>query len=262
MKVKILEYTSNPIESIYRGFKICYASGSPLNIKIPMLETSMGDVPDYEEMINFIKKWVSVGHESPLEHASITFAIEGVSRTLTHQLVRHRIASYNQQSQRYVKLGQFEYVIPPEIAKDEYLKQRFIDHMKRTQDEYDYFILGLMLKYIVAYKGIDALDIGNGIQFLLDFKHNNKAKYNEFEKKAIEDARYVFPNACCTNIIVTMNLRNFRHFFAERICKNAQWEIQDLAEEMMKQVKDIIPFADYKARKCGVTCNECANKGE
>lgn len=257
MNVKIISMSSNPIEIMFRAFRTCYSAKKPTEIDIPMMETGMGDFPDVEEMSAFIKDKLDLLHESPLEHASFTFAVEGVSRSLSHQLVRHRIASYSQQSQRYVKQSQFQYVIPPEIAKDEYLKQRFVDHMERTQHEYDYFVLSLMLKYIAVYKGIDILDIENEMQFLIDFKHNNKAKYNEFEKKAIEDARYVFPNAATTNLVVTFNMRSFRNFYAERDCVAAQWEIRELVEEMMKQVKQYVPFADYKAKKCGETCFKC-----
>jgi thymidylate synthase (FAD) len=177
-------------------------------------------------MIEFIKDKMDKGHESPLEHCNFTFTIEGVSRALSHQLVRHRIASYSQQSQRYCRLGQFEYVIPPEIEKDFVLKSIFIHQMESSQLAYNRLVKGLIIN-------------------------------DRTEKQAIEDARYVFPNACCTNLIMTMNLRTFRHFFSERTCKHAQWEISYLAYEAMNEVKRYIPFADYKAKKCGISCFEC-----
>ena len=229
MNAKIIDMPKNPIETLYRSFKTCVSKCNPTEIVIPQtIKLSEYDieqyVPDKSKMIDLIKRHIS--HESVLEHCNITFAIEGVSRSLSHQLVRHRIASYSQQSQRYVKLGQFKYVIPSEIAKDPALKLMFEDHMIRTQELYDYTVKSLMV-------------------------------HGRTEKEAIEDARYVFPNACYTNLVVTFNLRTFRHFYSERDCVMAQWEIRGLAKKMMEEVKAIIPFADYKAKKCGISCFEC-----
>ncbi len=141
-----------------------------------------------------------------------------MSRTLTHQLVRHRIASYSQQSQRYVKLNQFEYVIPPEIESDEYAKEIFVKAMKADQTAYDKLTAHLTAKYIVEGMITSAA-----------------------EKKSIEDARYVFPNACETKIIVTMNVRTLLHFFKQRCCNRAQWEIRELAFQMLKLAKQVSP---------------------
>lgn len=221
MKVTMIRSTAQPVEAIYIGFKQCYAPGAATDIKVPKVETSMGDYRDNERMTEFIKTWVAKGHESPLEHVSFTFAIEGVSRALTHQLVRHRTFKFNQQSQRYVNAEKFDYVIPDSIAKEEGSKLLYESLIKKIMCGYE---------TLVAY-GIDK-----------------------------EDARYLLPNATTSNLVVTCDLRNFRHFYMERQCVHAQQEIRELAKEMMKQVKELVPFADYMSMKCGITCNECFEK--
>ena len=227
MKITILDMPNKPIETLYKAFKTCVSKCTPTEVKIPIVETSIGNIPDKNKMTDLIKRHIN--HESVLEHTNITFSIEGVSRSLSHQLVRHRLASYSQQSQRYVKFGQFEYVIPPEIEKIPLAKKIFIETMENDQKCYDELVQLLM---------------------------NNERT----EKEAIEDARYVFPNACCTNLVWTCNLRELRHFYAERDCKFAQWEIRKMAELAISEVEKYIPFIKYKAKKCGVTCFECQNK--
>ena len=181
VKVNLISYTPEPEKIISCAAKLCY---SPVGVD--KIQENLND----EKIKSFLSMLMACGHESTIEHVSFTFAIEGVSRTLTHQLVRHRIASYSQQSQRYVKLNQFEYIIPPEIENNEKAKQIFINSMKQSQKAYDELSDILVEKYIKdGYKKRDA------------------------EKKAIEDARYVFPNACETKIIVTMNARTLMNFF-------------------------------------------------
>lgn len=210
LKVKLLEYTRNPEKVIASAAKLCYSA-----VGIDEIESNLEE----EKTAKFINMLVSVGHESPVEHVSFTFAVEGVSRTLTHQLVRHRIASYSQQSQRYVRLNQFEYIIPPEIENDENAKKIYIDSMQNCQKSYNELTEILKKKYIL-----------------------NGMKTADSEKKAIEDARYVFPNACETKIIVTMNARSLMNFFKHRCCLRAQWEIRQLADEMLKQVREVAPI--------------------
>lgn len=219
LKVKLIEYTRNPEKVIASAAKLCYSA-----VGIDEIESNLEE----RKTEKFIDMLVSLGHESPVEHVSFTFAVEGVSRTLTHQLVRHRIASYSQQSQRYVRLNQFEYIIPPEIEKDEKAKRIFIDSMQNCQKSYDELTEILKQKYIA-----------------------NGMKANDSEKKAIEDARYVFPNACETKIIVTMNARSLMNFFKHRCCTRAQWEIRQLADEMLKQVQDVAPILfKYSGPSC------------
>lgn len=219
LKVKLIEYTRNPEKVIASAAKLCYSA-----VGIDEIESNLEE----RKTEKFIDMLVSLGHESPVEHVSFTFAVEGVSRTLTHQLVRHRIASYSQQSQRYVRLNQFEYIVPPEIEKDEKAKRIFIDSMQNCQKSYDELTEILKQKYIA-----------------------NGMKANDSEKKAIEDARYVFPNACETKIIVTMNARSLMNFFKHRCCTRAQWEIRQLADEMLKQVQDVAPILfKYSGPSC------------
>ncbi|WP_061316571.1 FAD-dependent thymidylate synthase [Clostridium botulinum] len=219
MKVKLLEYTPNAEKLIASAAKLCYSSSG-----IEDLQNNL----DKEKMDKFLNMLMSYGHESPIEHVSFTFGIEGVSRSLTHQLVRHRIGSYSQQSQRYVRLDQFEYVIPPSVEKDEEAKKIYIETMKSCQKSYDNIANILKEKYI-----------------------NNGLRDIDAEKKAIEDARYVFPNACTSKIIVTMNARSLMNFFRHRCCNRAQWEIRELAEIMLFEVKDVAPTL---FKYCGPGC--------
>jgi thymidylate synthase (FAD) len=162
-----------------------------------------------EEALDFLKMVMGFGHNSVTEHATFTFSISGVSRALTHQLVRHRIASYTQQSQRYVKFKpeEIEYVTPPEIEKDDEAKAIYTE---------------LMAQLASGYEKLIQKDI------------------------APEDARFVLPNAATTNIVVTMNARELGHFIRLRSCERTQWELREVATEMLKQLKKVAPtlFAD------------------
>ena len=181
-----------------------------------------------EESINkFLNMLVSMGHESPIEHVTFTFGIEGISRSCSHQIVRHRIASFSQQSQRYVKLDQFEYIIPPEIEKNEKAKEIFIQSMNKCQEDYDKLVEILFEKHY---------------QDLLDKGLNEKKAKSQAEKMSIEDARYVFPNACETKMVFTINARSLYNFFHHRCCERAQWEIRELATEMLKLVRGVAPI--------------------
>ncbi|EDS76566.1 FAD-dependent thymidylate synthase [Clostridium massiliodielmoense] len=215
LKVKLIEHTPNPEKVIASAAKLCYSSSSVDDILEGL---------DEQNVEKFLQRLMSYGHASPIEHVSFTFAVEGVSRSLTHQLVRHRIASYSQQSQRYVRLNQFEYIVPPEIEKDDNAKKVFIEAMENSQKAYDEIANILKEKYI-----------------------NSGMKKLAAEKKAIEDARYVFPNACETKIVLTMNARSLMNFFEHRCCNRAQWEIHVLADEMLRQVREVAPILFKKA---------------
>lgn len=217
-KVKLLRYTPDGEKLISSAAKLCY---SPVGVE--EIESDLTD----ENVSSFLNGLIGMGHESPIEHISFTFAAEGVSRTMTHQLVRHRIASYSQQSQRYVKLEQFEYIVPPAIEKNEKAKKLFIEAMEADQRYYNEIADSL---YEDHYKEM----IASGVS-------EKKAK-NAAGKKAIEDARYVFPNACETKIVFTMNARTLLHFFRLRTCNRAQWEIREMAIEMLRQVKEVYPI--------------------
>lgn len=227
LKVNLIEYTPNPEKVIAASAKLCY-SGSGVDDIMKNL--------DERNITKFIDMLMSYGHQSPIEHVSFTFAIEGVSRSLTHQLVRHRIASYSQQSQRYVKLSQFQYIVPPEIEKNRKAKEIFVKTMEQDQKAYDELV---QLLKESAYDELKE-DYTKANKSELDEKHITLF-LNKSEKKAIEDARYVFPNACETKIIVTMNARELMHFFNERCCNRAQWEIRVMAREMLNKVKNVAP---------------------
>lgn len=221
LKVKLLQYTPEPEKLISAAAKLCYSSSGVDDIMENLTE---------EGIEKFLNMLMSFGHQSPIEHVNFTFGVEGVSRSLTHQLVRHRLASYSQQSQRYVKLDQFEYIIPPAIENDEIAKELFIKSMEESQKNYDEIVCRLKSKYI-----------------------EDGMKEKVAEKKAIEDARYVFPNACETKIVFTMNARTLLNFFHHRCCDRAQWEIREMANEMVRQVKEVAPILFKSAGPSCVT---------
>ncbi len=218
LKVKLLNYTPEGEKLIAAAAKLCY---SPVGVE------EIGENLEEDKIDGFLNLLMDLGHESPIEHVSFSFGVEGVSRTLTHQLVRHRIGSYSQQSQRYVKLDQFEYIVPPAIEADEKAKALFIEAMEEDQRYYDEISEILYEKHFKRY-----IDEGLG---------EKKAK-QKAEKEAIEDARYIFPNACESKIVFTMNARSLQNFFRLRTCNRAQWEIRQLAKAMLKEVKKVYPI--------------------
>jgi thymidylate synthase (FAD) len=227
MKVKLMTHTPNPEAVIASAARLCYSSSS--------IDDLMVKSEDEEKTKKYIDMLMSLGHESPIEHVTFTFGIEGISRACSHQLVRHRIASYSQKSQRYVNETQFEYVTPEAIASDPVTKDVYNETMQLLQGRYDFIRVGLIQKYVK-----------DGM--------NEKAA----EKKANEDARMVLPNACCTSIIVTMNIRSLFNFFKHRCCNRAQWEIRDVADEMLRQCMEVAPnIFKYAGPDC-VTKGKCS----
>lgn len=210
LHVELLAHTPDPEVQVARAARLCYYGSDIAHLK---------DAMTPEKSAELVRKLVSMGHFSPVEHVTFTFGIEGVSRALTHQLVRHRIASFSQQSQRYVDGGKFGFVIPPDIEKDPALKEKFLAHMQ---------------------------DIENFYRELADAGINK------------EDARFVLPNACDTKIIVTMNIRSLYNFFQHRCCNRAQWEIRRLAWAMLHLCREVAPVLFENAgpdcwtkRQCG-----------
>ena len=216
-KVTLLAHTPDPERTVAFAAKLCYSSSGIEDLR---------DGLTPEKISSFVEMLADMGHESPIEHVSFTFGIEGVSRACTHQLVRHRIASYSQKSQRYVTEGQFGYIIPPEIAKDEKVSKLFIEAMEADQKAYDDIAEALKEKHFKTF-------IGKGV--------DEKTAKRMAEKKAIEDARFVLPNACETKIVVTMNARTLMNFFHHRCCNRAQWEIKAVADLMLKEVSAVAP---------------------
>jgi len=209
VQVKLINYTPNPDKTVAAAARLCY---SPLGAEKLMQDFS----PD--EVAKFLGKLLELGHLSPVEHISFTFAIEGVSRVLSHQLVRHRIGvSYSQKSQRYVKEDQFDYIIPPTVKNNPAGEELFRDQMAQIQAAYNE-----LLKIVPA-----------------------------------EDARYVLPNATETKLVVTYNARSLLHFFELRCCQRAQWEIRQLADLMLREVRKVAPLIFKKAGPTCVTQGIC-----
>lgn len=202
--VQLVRYTPDPEELVASAAKLCYASNTE-NI----LEQ------EQDKASGFIEKLMAMGHMSPIEHVSFTFYLEGISRTLTHQLVRHRIASYSQRSQRYVKHDEFDFIMPPK------LKGKSIEIDGETVKAEDYYNETMEM-------------IGERYKVL------NKILGDKGESTN-EDARYILPNACETKIFVTMNARELIHFFEERTCQRAQWEIRGVAEKMLMLAREKCP---------------------
>jgi len=194
VKVSLLSSTPDPEKAVTVAAKLCYSDST-----IAELEDKVRGI----SVEKFLDKILSMGHNSILEHASFSFGIDGISRVTSHQLVRHRVASYSQQSQRYVNLaGSDEYVVPETIAGDDALNAEYRELLK-----------------------------------------NIHALYSRMVEAGIpkEDARYLLPNAACTKIIVTMNARELLHFFKLRCCERAQWEIRDMATRMLTLAKEAAP---------------------
>ena len=221
MKVKLLAHTPEPEKVISMAAKLCY---SPVGVD------EIAENLTQESINKFLNMLVSMGHESPIEHVTFTFGIEGISRSCSHQIVRHRIASFSQQSQRYVKLDHFEYIIPPEIERIPKAKEVFLKSMEKDQEAYDELVRLLKEEKWKLYEGQKMTQ-----------KEYIKIQ-NKIEKESIEDARYVFPNACETKMVVTMNARSLYNLFNKRCCNRAQWEIRNVANEMLKIVKKVAPI--------------------
>jgi thymidylate synthase (FAD) len=190
MNVELVWVTPNAEDVIEKAARICYQS-------------------QYKGDGILIRSLIKSGHHSVLEHAVASFKVGGVSRSLTHQLVRHRMCSFSQQSQRYVDESQFEYVIPPSIESID--KELFESQMTTIQSMYD-----------------------------------------EWVKRGIkkEDARFVLPNACCSEIQITANFREWRHIFEVRCHKSAQWEIRELMSTCLSTLLTIAPnvFYDFELK--------------
>ena len=201
LNVVLLQHTPEPEAVVAMAAKLCY---SPSGIE--ELKEKLGT----KDQTAFVEKLAAIGHLSPIEHVSFTFGIEGISRACSHQLVRHRVASYSQQSQRYVKAEQFDYVIPPSIKQDPALVREFEKCMAEAQKNYT-----------------------NVLRRLGELGYEGEAGQ--------QDARYLLPNAAETKIVVTMNGRELLHFFRVRCCNRAQWEIRDMAERMLQLLKQAAP---------------------
>lgn len=204
MKVTLLNYSNSPDQTVAKAARLCYSADKGTDL--------INKMESQESVSALVQRLFSVGHLSPFEHVSFTFLIEGISRACSHQLVRHRIASYSQKSQRYVSESKFEFVTPASIKNKEEAVKVYDEAMDEIQSVYNKLI---------------SLGVPK------------------------EDARFVLPNACETQIIVTMNARALINFFEHRCCVRAQSEIREMANLMLKKVKKVAPNIFEKA---GASC--------
>jgi thymidylate synthase (FAD) len=217
MKVVLLAHTPEPEQTVAAAARLCYSDTGVAELRESI---SLERAEQFVEMLD------GFGHESPVEHVTFTFGIEGVSRSFLAQVTRHRLASYSVQSQRYVRQDQFVYITPPAIAENPALKASYEAAMAQSIAAYNQLADALEQQYLPEF-------LAQGL--------SEKAARNKAEKKAIEDARYVLPNACETKMILTMNVRSLRNFFRLRCCNRAQWEIRAVATEMLRLCCQVAP---------------------
>ena len=216
IEVELIAGTPDAARIVAAAAKICYSPSGAVDIL---------DGLDVAKTSSFLKMLRESGHLSPFEHISFTFAIEGISRVATHQLVRHRLASYSQQSQRYVGMDGQTCVVPPSVRESEKALALF---MKQTEDAWN------------CYKEMVDLGIPR------------------------EDARFILPHGTETRLVMTMNARELHHFFSLRLCRRAQWEIRELARRMLMLVRNAAPeIFDIAGPSCVVegVCKEAHSCG-
>lgn len=233
MKVELLAHTPDAERIVATAAKLCY-SNSDIG--------SLHDGLTGDKIEKFITMLAEIGHESVMEHVSFTFGIEGISRACSHQLVRHRIASYSQKSQRYVNENGFEFVVPPEIDALPEAKEEFNRLMGEITQSYEKIAYLLTAKHTAAF-------LADGL--------NEKDAASKGQKLANEDARFVLPNACETKIVVSMNVRSLFNFFKHRCCNRAQWEIRAVANEMLRLCLGVAPHIFSHAGPSCVATGKC-----
>ena len=216
-KVILLAYTPDPDRLVAQAARLCYSSAS-------IGETGEGMTP--EKTASLLRMLAGMGHDSPTEHASFTFGIEGVSRSFLAQITRHRIASYSVKSQRYVGESGFDFVIPPEIDAIPKAREEYLSVMERDRESYD---------------RIRSLLLEKHRRRLLEAGKTEKAAESAARKLANEDARFVLPNACTTQLVCTFDARSLNHFFSLRCCNRAQWEIRGVAVQMLRLARGAAP---------------------
>ena len=240
IKVTLLAHTPNPEQTVAMAAKLCYSPSDIENIREGLTE---------EKTTAFLDMLSDLGHASPTEHASFTFGIEGISRACSHQLVRHRIASYSQQSQRYVDGTKFEFATPPEIKRNPKALAAYEKALAVEAQAYKEVRDSLAAGYIAEYLGEP--QSGSDEEIMERFRQTDKKRYSAFVKKANEDARFILPNASTTKIVCTFNARSLNNFFAHRCCNRAQWEIREVAEQMLLECLRVAPTL---FKNCGPSC--------
>ena len=228
--VILLSYTNNPEVVVATAARLCYSSDDPVWI--------IGDLHGSgNAMAKQICMLKSFGHLSPFEHASFTFAIDGVSRSCLAQITRHRIASFSVRSQRYVNMTGAKAVVPPALADDKHWSDVYTQSCEAMNMVYREMVTHLTKKYEA-----------NGMDL------------RSATRKAQEDARFVLPEGTSTAMIVTMNARELLHFFKLRCCRRAQWEIREVADAMLRLAKDKAPII-FEDAGPGCICDGKCSEG-
>ena len=229
---RIEAFKDSELLKVYYGFRRCYSADIDNFIDNKYTEELFTNgklsTESREKVEKFIRRMLKTPHETPIEHVNLTFHVSRMSRNCSHQWVRSRVASHNQQSMRYVQFDNVEVVVPPSIKMDPYALDAFISAVETTEQTY---------LYLVNDRNIPA-----------------------------EDARYILPNAAATSIVTTMNLRELLHFFRERCCNRSQWEIRNISNQMLDICKELFPSIFENAgakcmrlRKCPET-DTCGEK--
>lgn len=219
MEIKLLPVKQREVlEKLYTACRTCYNAGSPVDMWYSLQEDALSE----DKMLKLLEHVITSGHLSVMEHVQLTFLISGISRAASHQLVRHRLTSISQQSQRYCTLenGKFDYVVPQKIKCNEHACELFNNTMEHLMNVYSQLIQA----------GIPA-----------------------------EDARAVLPNACCTSLTWSVNLRELMHVSNERLCSCAQYEIREMIRKIGLATIEQLPFMKpYLTPKCDMLgyCNE------
>lgn len=211
-RVSLISHTTDPASTVAAAAKLCYSDCSALDIQ---------EKQDRSKVKEFISLLHASGHLSPLEHASFSYAVDGLSRVASHQLVRHRIASFSQQSQRYVVMGNPQCVLPPSVSKHKEANALYQQQVKSAHEVYEKLV---------------SLGVPK------------------------EDARFILPHGWETRLVITMNARELHHFFALRLCRRAQWEIQALAREMLRLVLTVAPELFSAAGPACLSQTGCCEK--
>ncbi len=210
MQISVIDHTTEPERTVASAARLCYSPHSAIELKENLTD---------QDVSRLIRMIINLGHFSVLEHATFSFGVEGISRVTSHQLVRHRVASYSQQSQRYVDLSDVaSFIIPPSVKGSKYAK-KVTENVEKS----------LELYRLLVEEGIPQ-----------------------------EDARYFLPQAIETKIVISMNARELLHFFRLRCCRRAQWEIRKLACLMAEEVKKIAPVIFEKAGPSCVATGKCS----
>ena len=208
-RVLLLAATPSPDAVVAAAARLCYSDASAV---------ALAEKEKEAVSVSLLRHLWKSGHFSPFEHASFTFAIDGISRVTSHQLVRHRIASFSQQSQRYVSMDEPDVILPPSVADSPEFAPRFAAMVRSAHELYRK----------MAEAGIPK-----------------------------EDARYIRPHGWSTRLVMTMNARELHHFFTLRLCRRAQWEIRDLARGLLRVVRPAAPLLFASAGPSCLIHGEC-----